>query len=326
MGALVCGVRIAPVDFAAKWTPANQALRPSLLERVVAVSKYALPVALWGLGWRRSAKLLIACVIGKNLLGLIIKTVTIPAALISLFVSKNRTYQEVTVVVSEIPARRCLIDRYRVKTPDGAFLDVVHRRQAGRGGPTVLVFSPNGPTTCLGEHWDWDFDSISFTYRGVGNSTGSPHSARDLVLDGDAMLQFALEHLKIPPTQLRFYGWSLGGGVLAESLALHPEFEKKAILDRTFASTAAFGGPFAWVVKMLGWNLDPLSAVQRMQAKNICILTHHLDRVIPPALQFPKIAEVAEIKLEGDDSRINYHRKLIQHQGSKYHAVCSFFS
>lgn len=72
---------------------------------------------------------------------------------------------------------------------------------------------------------------ISFDYRGVGLSGGpdlesdkalAPKSAKDLILDGDAVVQFLLSK-GVRSEDILIEGFSLGGGVGAQVRALHPE-------------------------------------------------------------------------------------------------------
>ena len=58
-------------------------------------------------------------------------------------------------------------------------------------------------------------------YRGVGNSNGMPFQAKDLILDGETMIEHLLQS-GVLPENILVHGFSMGGGIGTEVVSLHP--------------------------------------------------------------------------------------------------------
>lgn len=154
-------------------------------------------------------------------------------------------YLPISLVAAAVnPRRECWPDYGDlIRTPDGVILGVRVEASEKKDLPAnpkyVVIFNPvatNAPG--LGES---DFVNllnerglsiIRFNYRGLG-STWSP---RDLIIDGDTVYQYLVNHHKIPPENIHFYGHSLGGAVAALVKDLHPESTGKFVGDRTLRS------------------------------------------------------------------------------------------
>lgn len=79
---------------------------------------------------------------------------------------------------------------------------------------------------------------FAFNYRGVGYSTGFPHSAEDLVQDGISCLNYLTSSLSARPEHVLLFGHSLGGAIAplvrAESSPAGP-----IVSERSFCSLGA---------------------------------------------------------------------------------------
>lgn len=125
----------------------------------------------------------------------------------------------------------------------------------------------------------------SGNYRGVGHSEKSPTRANDLVLDGEAMVQYLL-HQGVPPENIILHGWSLGGGVATAVAAKYPNM--KLVNDRSFGtlkkgvkSVVPFFGTLAsHFTSILGWNLNSAKNWKKIEENNKAIIIHKKDGVI----------------------------------------------
>ena len=73
---------------------------------------------------------------------------------------------------------------------------------------------------------------LTFDYRGYGYSTGSPHE-QGLIIDGVAVVEWALKVARIPPERIVLLGQSLGTAVaaaVAEHFIVEKEIEFKSII------------------------------------------------------------------------------------------------
>lgn len=273
----------------------------------------SVPILLAKSGWKKLSAIYTCYLLGTNILGGVVKLITFPAAYTSmrpLNLFRSPTFYASENLADLFQNRSFSFSRYKVTTPDGAVLDVLHtKKNWAEERPTVLIFQGNGvndhDTNNLHEH----FDVITFTYRGAGASSESPHTARDLIIDGDSMIQFATDHLGIPENKLHLYGWSLGGGVAANALALHSELNhSKLVLDRTFSSTKKTAEKFLPlpVIKTLAslavwiksWNLDTLTAAKKLAPERICLITHSFDELMGKVNRFPPIDGTTKIDLQ----------------------------
>jgi hypothetical protein len=185
-------------------------------------------------------------------------------------------------------------------TPDkvvlkGTFFKNVN---APENAPTVILFQPNNALS-KGDAFDWllteaalqefPYHFVCFDYRGTGESKGTPHSKKDLFLDGDTIFQYVRDKLHIPENEIHFYGWSLGGGVASN--VKNPESLSRFVNERSFNSIdnvvtnilkdrmrnktlatilAKFAGFWA---TFLNWNIESTKAIEKFKGKTLVV--HH---------------------------------------------------
>lgn len=78
---------------------------------------------------------------------------------------------------------------------------------------------------------------LVFNYRGVGDSTGFPTSADDLIQDGKACFEYLQKREGVDNLdKVCVYGHSLGGAVAAQVLADEKYRNAHLIVDRSFSS------------------------------------------------------------------------------------------
>ncbi|MBN2479170.1 MAG: alpha/beta hydrolase [Parachlamydiales bacterium] len=170
--------------------------------------------------------------------------------------------------------------------------------------PTIILFNPLG---CNKEIFSdlsdsiistKQFNVIRFDYRGLGNTW----SAKDLVLDGESVYQFAIKELGTLQDKIHFFGYSLGGAIAAQVKALHPESKGKYIGDRVFSSIFSIitenlcVSRFGYIIKLitsliprlfiaypvyfLGWEIDTKKSLERMKGRKMTIY-HPNDCLVP---------------------------------------------
>lgn len=136
-------------------------------------------------------------------------------------------------------ADRVKLDTLIINNPDQKEKDVADHRY-------IIFF--NGNTNTYEEMFS-SLKKLSETtgasvysgnYRGVGCSEGWPTKFQDIVMDGEAMVQYLLSK-GVQKKNILIHGWSLGGGVGAHVSAHHqePGQEISYCGDRTFASLVA---------------------------------------------------------------------------------------
>lgn len=136
---------------------------------------------------------------------------------------------------------------------------------------------------------------LSGNYRGVGHSTGFPSGSHDLVVDGEAMVQYLLSQ-GVPPENILLHGYSTGGGVAAEVAALHQDkgHEMPVCLDRTFTSYAdvaasLVGRVASWIIHALGWTFDTLKLLKgTLKAHKVVVIEHSEDEIIKSTARIGK--------------------------------------
>ncbi|MDR3624363.1 MAG: hypothetical protein P4L16_04400 [Chlamydiales bacterium] len=146
-------------------------------------------------------------------------------------------------------------------------------------------------------------------YRGVMRSEGAATSLHDLVLDGEAMIQYLLQQ-KVPQENILIHAVSLGGGVGAEVASYHQNEHDGMHLysDRSFSTLASaiksvvplaitlmpqmnlvgrvsarlmswigprlLGNMGAMAASLGGWKLDSLANFQKVKGKKFIIYSH----------------------------------------------------
>ena len=291
------------VHFSAVWTPQNESLKSTLTQKV---SRFAL-----------------------NLLHKLAMSICLPAT--HLF--KKDDIKMAKQQFSAIHADQYLSKDITVTTPDGARLQGTFLQKKGcpENAPCVIFMQPNAALYAHNA-----FDSIVrnawlegkqcnflfFDYRGCGLSEGSPLQAKDLVIDGDSMYQFARDHLQVPADDIHMMGSSFGGGVTAQVKAMHPECKGNYVNDRSFscitqAAEHMLGGGIIGKIakvflKILGWKaLDSAQALSKIDSRTL--ITHHPeDRIIRNKAQLVTAASAQKDNIEHMDLTTkvrsnNYH-------------------
>lgn len=171
-------------------------------------------------------------------------------------------------------------------------------------------------------------------YRGVGHSKGFPTDIQDLVMDGEAMVQYLLTQ-GVSQKNILIHGWSIGGGVGAYVAALHQEKGKeiKFCSDRSFASTVEEIKEFArakineirrenrckakikasglailsslalGLIRVLGWNFNSLKSYNAINGYKF-IIYHPQDPEVPYAASLYKRLKDDTIRLKDDTIKL----------------------
>lgn len=166
---------------------------------------------------------------------------------------------------------------------------------------------------------------LSGNYRGVMRSQGSANSSHDLILDGEAMVQYLLKQ-GIPSKNIFLHGWSLGGAIATEVAANHQNEndEMSVCSDRSFTTlkdvmkawipglTGTIVGKMAW---SMGWKFDSLTNFQKIKGYKFTIHSK-IDKVIRYEASLYKAikdlqmtAEDKKLKKERDNAKMNGIKK-----------------
>jgi hypothetical protein len=210
------------------------------------------------------------------------------------------------------------IQEHVLATPDKVKLQALHFRhhRAGENTPTVLFFQSNAVMLQMGVYL-WLINEairrhvvcnfVVFDYRGVGESQGDLSSTRELLIDGDTALQFVRDHLRVPPSQIHWYGWSLGGGVSTQVKSFYPECNGPLVNERSFSSIRSatehsiprFLKPFLFwfpcTAERYGWNLT--APLEKLHGRTL-VVYHPRDPTIPYAASAHAAATKANLMME----------------------------
>lgn len=198
-------------------------------------------------------------------------------------------------------------------TPDGARIQarVEWVKKINPNAPTVILFNPLGTSSDIYSELIYNYllkkqcNVVTFNHRGLGSTWRSD----DLVLDGESVYQYVTSELKFK--NIRYFGHSLGSAVAAQVKALHPENPGKYVGDRPFLSIFSLISEFfciarlgvaikkitsfiaklclAYPVYLLGWEFDMAKAFSKMRAKDVLVLHHPEDVIIPAAASAAKL-------------------------------------
>lgn len=199
-------------------------------------------------------------------------------------IRKNYTLIRETVVTPDKAALKALCMRYKESQPDT---------------PTIIYFNGNFQLCVETPAWilpksmeaGSPCNFVLFDYRGVGESTGTFKGARDLIVDGSSIVEWVKKKIGILPSQIHFYGFSLGGAISSMTKALDPEhLTGRLINDRSFSSSdkwleirygsGYFGRLMNWLFTRHGYSADPLAAFQKASGEKM-VIYHPDDAVIP---------------------------------------------
>ncbi len=199
-----------------------------------------------------------------------------------------------------------------VMTPDSVKLRGTFFKNvaASETAPTVIFFQPNAMLSKQGA-FDWvleqaalqefPYNFVYFDYRGCGESEGTPHSKKNLFLDGESIYQFVRDKLHVPSNAIHFYGWSLGGGVSSNVKEIHSGFESRYVNERSFnyieyvvknflndfidrrfnflsscmKDTLSTGITWlaAFWLSLLNWKIESVKAIENLKGKTLIV--HH---------------------------------------------------
>ncbi|PJD94442.1 MAG: hypothetical protein CK425_11365 [Parachlamydia sp.] len=226
-------------------------------------------------------------------------------------------------------------ERKTIETADHVKLDtmeIINEEESAKPPKEqkwVIFMNPNGVTyeelMPLTANYAKDIGANFLTgnYRGVGYSEKSPSKSKDLVMDGEAMLQYLLHEKKIPPENIMIHGWSLGGAVATEVAALHQEkgHAVKVCNERSFSSlykeikTLIPGlGPLAAPLAYIGgWKSNPAKAWKSIEEKDKIVIFHKKDTVIDYEASLYKKAKTA--KMAPADRALKQKRKKLKNKG-----------
>lgn len=298
---MVSALNPQTISFTAQWDASNSSLKNTLADTVSKVALY--------------------------LLHRLAITLALPAT----GFSKNKVQQSKNNFNHSVLAHKFQRKPIEVTTPDGVKLRGTFLQSPGcdTNAPVVIFSQPNAAL-----HTESAFDSvlsyassehkkcnfILFDYRECGESEGIAIMAKDLVVDGESMYQFARDELKVDPKNIHMMGWSFGGGVTARVKALHPECSGNYVNDRSFIGlietvNELFGrGIIAKIacalLRFLGWEaLNAGRALENLKGKTL-ITYHPKDEVIRDTAQLAKSpnAEMSNIQiLELQGKQVSFH-------------------
>lgn len=212
---------------------------------------------------------------------------------------KIRRYCEISQ--GELPEGEYGLQRVTIQTADGVALDTVAIENGEQKGSEeqkwIVYFNGNGAcwektlpdqvrlALATGAH------VFTGNYRGVGESRALALSAQDLLVDGEAMVQYLLKVQGIKPENILLYGWSMGAVVASELAALHPEMAH--VNDRSFASTYLqvknlIGGVFgslmgefaARITCAVGWTFNTAQSYLKAGKRKFIVYCKE-DSIIP---------------------------------------------
>ncbi|MBN4067223.1 alpha/beta fold hydrolase [Simkania negevensis] len=229
----------------------------------------------------------------------------------------------------------------QIKTLDGALIDSVEINHPSMEGVGIekqkyLVFMPGtggnyekSLRTFQKMANDIGANALVFNYRGVGSSKGCALSSKELVMDGDAVIQYLLDK-GIQEENILIHGYSLGGAVGAQVAAYHPKVH--LCCDRTFSNLTKqaygfFGEKIARVGAKLAnwmeWRFDSVKNYQAVEGKKWVIfvraskkdreLMDAEDSIIAYEASLYKALKEAAMTLEQMESK--KEREALKEQG-----------
>jgi uncharacterized protein len=159
---------------------------------------------------------------------------------------------------------------------------------------------------------------LLFDYRGYGGNAGSPSEA-GFALDAQAAYEYLVGDRGVPPSQLIYFGESLGGGVVTALAARHPP--AAMVLRSPFVDLAAVGQehyPLLPVGLLLRDRFPVAELVAGIDVP-VCVVYGSADSVVA-AEQSRRVAESAatlwrlvEIpNAEHNDPRLVYGRRVVE--------------
>ena len=298
---MVSAVNHQTISFAAHWDSSNSSLQDTLANKVSKVCLYLL------------------------------HRLAIKAALPATGISKERVLQSKADFIRDVNQSDFERKPIEITTPDGVKLRGTFLQTHGcdMNAPVVIFANPNAMLHTQGGFCDAvnyaqekgkKCNFILFDYRECGESEGKAIMAKDLVIDGESIYQFARDELQIEPKNIHMMGWSFGGSVTARVKALHPECTGNYVNDRSFIGIiettyellgkGIFAKIASVLLRFLGWEaLNAGNALAHVQGKTL-ISYHPRDRVIRDTAQLARSPNVTRdnietLELQGQDDVID---------------------
>lgn len=166
---------------------------------------------------------------------------------------------------------------------------------------------------------------LLFNYRGVAKSKKRALGAKDLVIDGEAAIQYLLSK-GVPEKNILIHGYSLGGGVAAEMAHIHQDC---AFLDEKSYSSLSkvvkkggfvpkgLRGIAASGLKLCKWNLKAAKSWNEIKG-NKGVVFHINDEEIPyKASLHAKLTKQKKISqlMEGNTIKQDYADRKYRIEG-----------
>ncbi len=130
-----------------------------------------------------------------------------------------------------------------------------------------------------------------FDYRGYGKSDGKP-TEKGTYLDSEAALEYIIDNWHIAPSEIIYFGRSLGGAIASWLAVEHPP--KMLIIESAFTSTADLGSeiyPFVPVKLLLRFKYKTIENLRKINCPVLVI--HSRDDDIIPFEHGQKLFEAA---------------------------------
>lgn len=212
-----------------------------------------------------------------------------------------------TWVKAAVAAGRVVaVERLSLRTPDGALIDSrAMTLPSQQGLPPeeqrwIIYFCGNGDLYERQMEFAHEYGErvganvLLFNYRGVGQSQGFPMRPEELVLDGETVMQYLLNHVGVASEHVLVHGISLGAAVGTQVRKLHPD--GSIINERSFSSltkeVSTIISPIAGkLLYQIRWELDSAAVWSEITGRKV-IVFHKEDGVIPyPASLYKSVME-----------------------------------
>ncbi len=340
------------VEFKAEWNSINRHLAsPSLStrEKVARVALAILSVIVPIIGLTIGAAYLITWISG-HLANRMAHKKTLPSAYEltpeQLEIKKAfHTFWDGPITAENERIRKVFEATYHtVTTPDGAALKTVwfRHKEATAETPTLLYFGGNFQIYEQSALWPFEksietqtpFHLVTFNYRGVDGSTGTVRRSKNLILDGDAVVQWIRKEIGTLAERIHFYGLSLGGAVALQTQSLNPEeLTGHNVNHNSFSHSSRmlevlFGGGLvkrlvSWLFDWQEYSANPTEAFNRLKGKKL-IIANPKDQVIPEraglqkAVQHSHFFELKpKVPFQEESEKLKHHAAPLEwHEGA----------
>ena len=164
---------------------------------------------------------------------------------------------------------------------------------------------------------------LTGNYRGVMRSKGRAKSSKDLIMDGETMVQYLLRK-GVAPENILIHGMSLGGAVAAQVAALHQKkgHEMHLCAERSFSSVkdlakSRFGWPLGILAGKLAdaadWQFNSLKSYQQIRGNKFTIYTREDSTIKYDASLYKKLKES---QMTSQDRRLKKERNQAKKRGT----------